>query len=392
MQTKVYCSCDSLVSRGLDLLSWNCYTCKDISNDNVTCIRSTNGILMDLSDFPQFDKLQRVVLDNNNIVSIEELMNCSETLTELSLSNNHLIDISCLSSAVNLEIMNLDYNGITCLPASVFKSLARLQVLSIANNNIDSLESLSLATNLVELFASNNNISNLREIFFLKKLNYLAILDLHGNPISRDESHYRLFAIYHLRAIKIFDTVFIEPTELTVAKEMFGGLLTKDFLADQLNTVDFTSIRVLDFPQFSLQTIDLGDTSLFSNLVSINLEHNNLSTFSGLTHLGNLKTLCLNYNHIEGLLMRMKGRKSSHFEMPSHQYSDGAKGVILPSLEVLHLGYNGIRDLSALHLHLLPSLRALFLQGCLFLDQNFCMVCSSLSSRNPDSLLNLSGS
>lgn len=120
-------------------------------------------------------------------------------------------------------------------------------------------------------------------------MNYLAILDLHGNPISRDESHYRLFAIYHLRAIKIFDTVFIvcvfeticifeygaflntinskEPTELTVAKEMFGGLLTKDFLADQLNTVDFTSIRVLDFPQFSLQTIDLGDTSLFSNLV-----------------------------------------------------------------------------------------------------------------------------
>ena len=115
-----------------------------------------------------FLRLRIDMLEFIQFIKSQDLMNCSETLTELSLSNNHLIDISCLSSAVNLEIMNLNYNGIKCLPASVFKTLARLQVLSIANNNIDSLESLSLATNLVELFASNNNIFNLREIFFLK--------------------------------------------------------------------------------------------------------------------------------------------------------------------------------------------------------------------------------
>lgn len=36
---------------------------------------------------------------------------------------------------------------------------------------------------------------------------------------------------------------------------------------------------------------------------------------------------------------------------------------VLENLEVLHLGYNGIRDMALLQLGRLPSLRALFLQG-----------------------------
>ncbi len=36
---------------------------------------------------------------------------------------------------------------------------------------------------------------------------------------------------------------------------------------------------------------------------------------------------------------------------------------VLENLEVLHLGYNGIKDLVALQLNRIPSLKALFLQG-----------------------------
>ncbi len=114
---------------------------------------------------------------------------------------------------------------------------------------------------------------------------------------------------------------------------------------------------------------------LYTAYYSLNLEHNSLSTFSGLVHLDNLKVslfslyitgacvyvclcvcvcscmqvLCLNHNRVEALF-------SSRDTLPS-------ANQLMPSLQVLHLAYNGIRSLTALQLNRLPSLRALFLQG-----------------------------
>ena len=46
------------------------------------------------------------------------------------------------------------------------------------------------------------------------------------------------------------------------------------------------------------------------------------------------------------------------------EYSECFRVIpILESLEVLHLGYNGIKDLTSLHISRLTGLKALFLQG-----------------------------
>lgn len=45
------------------------------------------------------------------------------------------------------------------------------------------------------------------------------------------------------------------------------------------------------------------------------------------------------------------------------EYSSDRIIPILESLEVLHLGYNGIKDLSQLQISRLTGLKALFLQG-----------------------------
>lgn len=44
-------------------------------------------------------------------------------------------------------------------------------------------------------------------------------------------------------------------------------------------------------------------------------------------------------------------------------FSNDSSTPIMESLEVLHLGYNGIKDMSTLQLSRLTSLKALFLQG-----------------------------
>ena len=76
---------------------------------------------------------------------------------------------------------------------------------------------------------------------------------------------------------------------MTHAREVLGGRLTTDFVAERVGHSVFSDIRELDVPQLSLRSIDLGSGEAFKNLRSINLEHNNLTNFGGLVHLPNLR-------------------------------------------------------------------------------------------------------
>ena len=91
-----------------------------------------------------------------------------------------------------------------------------------------------------------------------------------------------------------------------------------------------------------------------------------------------LQVLCLNHNHVESLVGKPKNaavqtksrlpqgatvsdRVSGNQSLEAS--SNEAATPLMENLEVLHLAYNGIKDLVALQLTRLPSLKALFLQG-----------------------------
>lgn len=76
---------------------------------------------------------------------------------------------------------------------------------------------------------------------------------------------------------------------MTQAREVLGGRLTSDFVAERVGHSMFSDIRELDVPQLSLRSVDLGSGELFSSLRSINLEHNNLTHFGGLVNLPSLR-------------------------------------------------------------------------------------------------------
>ena len=63
----------------------------------------------------------------------------------------------------------------------------------------------------------NNKIVNPKEVKHLKDLQKLIILDMSGNPLSKDSS-YRIFTLYILRKLKVLDGISIEGFEQQQAR------------------------------------------------------------------------------------------------------------------------------------------------------------------------------
>ncbi|XP_039271513.2 leucine-rich repeat-containing protein 9-like [Styela clava] len=317
------------------------------------------------------DKLEnlRFASFNKNCVTKLEGLECCTNLQELSLVDNCIYKLDGLSKLTNLRHLDLSSNYLISLENSGLEKLTSLQFLSLENNRLTSLKGLHEQHSLVELYLGNNRIVNVREIFNVKALVNLMILDVYGNPVVQSDN-YRLFVIYHLPNLKALDGSAIETTEESAAKDAFGGRLTTDFVAERLGHANFTEVRELDFPHCSIRTVDLGNGDAFKNLRSVNVENNSLTSFSGLINLRHLRVLCLNHNHIECIVQRPKNLKQqirSQYSV-SHQVatellSPERLSPVMESLEVLHLGYNKINNMGGLQLGRLVNLKALFLQG-----------------------------
>ncbi|XP_069116712.1 leucine-rich repeat-containing protein 9-like isoform X2 [Argopecten irradians] len=361
----------------------------------VTTLNMDNQHITKLSGLERMDNLRFASFNNNDITKIEGLDQCT-SLEELSLENNCVARLEGISKLVNLRRLSLGNNYITSVENAGLQFLLLLVYLSMENNKLTTLAGMQKMSSLVELYVGNNLICSVREVFYLKLLANLVILDLFGNPVATEIDNYRLFVIYHLKNLKALDGVAIkvkqsalklmdrpyfcarkfvgdktllEATEGSMAKDTFGGRLTPDFVAEKLSHSNFQDVRELDLPNCSIRSVDLGAGDTFINLRSVNLEHNNLTSFSGLIHLPNIRVLCLNHNHIECIMPKSKSapRQKTTVNMTNVRnldfLNDGNLTPIMENLEVLHLGYNSIKDLATLQLSRLTSLKALFLQG-----------------------------
>ena len=345
----------------------------------ITCLYLDSQHLSKISNLERLENLKFASFRDNDITKIEGLDSCVN-LEELCLDNNCISKIEGLSKLVKLKRLSLSNNVITQVDTLSTYALTSLYYLSVESNRINSLLPFHKNTTLMELYLGNNEIANIREVFHLKAFNNLVILDLFGNPIvSSSPQNYRLFVVYHLKSLKALDGMAISLGDLNQAREFFGGKLTVDFVADKLRVNDFTQVRELDFPNCAIRYVDLGRSSMFTSLRSLNLEHNSLTSFSGLIYLDNLQVLCLNYNRIETTVLDPKttAKRATKDGVVGSKLDVARGGVelecgsiesltrynILPKLEVLHLGYNSISDIASLQLDRVPSIRSLFLQG-----------------------------
>lgn len=116
---------------------------------------------------------KRIQLPNKNIRVLDQLNPTYHSITYLNLSDNFISDISSLVQFYALKILNL------------------------ANNSIDSAESLEL----------------------LEKMTQLEDLDLSGNPIVTLPV-YRHHLIYHLKSLETLDSEDIQPIDRQLADKI----------------------------------------------------------------------------------------------------------------------------------------------------------------------------
>ncbi|XP_053357223.1 leucine-rich repeat-containing protein 9 [Clarias gariepinus] len=347
----------------------------------ITAVNLDGQGLTHISNLEQLVNLRWASFNNNQLTHIKGLQHCP-LLEELSLDHNSISTLEGVCKLQCLTRLSINSNQLQCLDGSVLECLTNLHFLSAEENRISSLQGVQRARFLFELYVANNNISTSRDIYYLKTLSNLVILDLYGNPLTRTLDNYRAYVIFHLPALKALDGTAVEVSECENAKDVFGGRLTVDMLAEKLGQVNYKEMEELELSGCSIRTVDLAPAELFAKLRIVNLERNNLTSFSGLVYLPSVKVLYLNHNHIESILPRQKANThlSSRQQLYQKVHSSGygqqsSKNSIrenvnvqslkplMCSLEVLHLSYNSISNLSDMQLSRLTGLRALFLQG-----------------------------
>ncbi|XP_053476171.1 leucine-rich repeat-containing protein 9 isoform X2 [Ictalurus furcatus] len=344
----------------------------------ITAVNLDGQRLSHISNLEQLVNLRWASFNNNQLTHIEGLQHCP-LLEELSLNHNYISTLEGVCKLQRLTRLSINSNQLRSLDASVLDCLINLHFLSAEDNCISSLQGVQRSRFLFELYVGNNNISTSRDIYHLKTLSNLIILDLYGNPLTRTLDNYRAYVIFHLPSLKVLDGTAVDLSECENAKDVFGGRLTADMLAEELGQCNYREMEELALPGRSVRMVDLAPPELFVNLRSVNLERNNLTSFSGLVYLPNVKVLYLDYNHIKSILPRQKAHLSSRQQLYQKVHSSGygqqssknsgdcvcveSLEPLMCSLEVLHLGYNGISNLSDVQLSRLSCLRALFLQG-----------------------------
>lgn len=328
--------------------------------EKVTCLHLDGHHLSKISNLEKLENLKWASFNNNDITKVEGLDAC-KNLIELYLSGNCISKIDGINHLSKLEVLDVSNNVLSTLDGLHFDKLSNLKYLAFNNNCIHSLNGLQKSTSLLEMYAGNNKIQQIREIFYLKSIPSLMILDMFGNPLVEESRYYRLFVIYHLQNLKVLDGTRVDFTEGGIAKDTFGGKLSTDFIAEKLGHSNFLELCELDLPNCNLQSVELGSSTSFNNLRSLNLEQNNLTHFGGIVNLVHLKVLCLNHNRIETMVPKKPGVSSPLYANKQSESLELPR--VLEKLEVLHLGYNDINNLAALQLCRLPSLKALFLQG-----------------------------
>ncbi|XP_063295570.1 leucine-rich repeat-containing protein 9 [Pelobates fuscus] len=365
----------------LSRISPNCILPGEVNANCYSMITSVNfdgQNIFRITNLEKLENLRWASFSNNFLTKIEGLERCVK-LEELSLDGNCIVNLEGLSKLTELRHLSINNNQLASFDGDIDK-LNHLHFLSAEYNNITSLAGLQKATTLFELYLSYNKIDNNQEIYYVKGLTNLVILDLLGNPISL-KNDYRLFVIFHHPTLKALDGRAVESTESENAKDVFGGRLSSDMIAEKIGHQNFLELTELNWRTSSIRSVSLVPAEQFTNIHTVNLENNKLESFSGLIFLSNIKILYLNYNHIESILPRQKSqyltnRQILHQTVNSSGYgkqgtSRGNKDPlfsepltpIMQSLEVLHLGYNGISNLPQLQLNRLTHLKSLYLQG-----------------------------
>ena len=256
-------------------------------------------------DLAIFNSTKSCSTDSENILSSKiESFSASHTSPEIS---NRAI-FKCTTADANssrLKYVDFSYTStriedISSVP--IFKGIYnKITVLCLEDCGLKNLNGFSSFSELSQLYLSYNCLAQLRDIYNLKLLRNLIVINLTGNPFC-DEADYRCFIIYHLcimseksfdeesKALQVLDGSYLNEAEINSAKDMFGGRLSLDSLAEYTgNRTNIYEESIIKMVDQNIRTVSLVSSSeqaiaIFPKLHTLNLENNLLKTVSGLVY------------------------------------------------------------------------------------------------------------
>ncbi|KAI2513577.1 hypothetical protein MHU86_717 [Fragilaria crotonensis] len=137
-------------------------------------------------DLSLLSKLERLMLDKNNLTDIENIRSIS-TVSTLSMGYNQFSGTlpTWLGGFSNLRALELSNNGFKSTIPTEFRKLKSLVTLSLgANKVVGNLQVLEGMSSLENIYLQDNLLTGTVDSEFLKNLERIQVLDLSNNDLT----------------------------------------------------------------------------------------------------------------------------------------------------------------------------------------------------------------
>lgn len=269
-------------------------------------------------------------------------------LSEIYLSHNRIKDINFNFDLIpNLKKLDLSYNLIHNLIPFRNATLRNLTHLNISGNFIENLHEISQLSSIEQLYVSWNKIkedlNNLRRI---NTLIHLKSIDITENPLNKIPN-VKYFILQNYPLIQYINGEEIKFDNDLQVYEFQTTTLDLSYLLKTYERIVVSNLTKLTISDVSLKRLELTK-DVAPNLLSVNLERNEIEYICNMCNLPLLKTLRLSYNKIKGFLV--------------DKNSDEEKQVF-DTLETLYLDHNEIEAVDAFNLSAFHNLKYLLLHS-----------------------------
>ena len=323
------------------------------------------------NEIGQLGQLTALDLRGNGIAASQDV-NALRKLTQLRElhvgAGNRFKDLNWLPALDNLSKLSIDASAIDNAGLAVIASMANLQVLDVAQNNISDLDGLAKLTKLTQLSVGENPISDINVLSHanLAGLQSLSLRQI--TPIWSDTpvliqalGNLKNLMTLNLNATNFtpanLNTIKIALESLPLLENLYlsgcNDCAQGNKLTDLLALANLTQLKRLDVSNHGLT--DVGQLIVFKQLTYLNLERNAISDLSPLNNadpdntLVNLLDLRLGFNRLTDITGLSKLTQLRYLDLESNSISKLAPLANLNLLQdMLDLENNAIADVSPL--------------------------------------------
>ncbi len=231
----------------------------------LTNLSVQNDSIADLTGLEYAINLKNLVLSNNRISNLAPLQNLT-SLNNLTIDNNKISDISPLANLINLNNINLASNQIATL--SPLQNLTNLAMLYAQNNPLGSITNLENLTNLVLLSVDNCQIN---DISVLQNFTQLKFLYMNDNKI---QDFTPLLSLANMQNLRLALTGIKDLSVFQNMTQLIELNVSYNDIRDISPLQSFSKLQVLQLRSNNLDHDDLLTLYNLDQLKSLNIRRN----------------------------------------------------------------------------------------------------------------------